>query len=160
MNKNIFTIILVVTVGLLQILLMPIISVYSAVPNLILIGAILLILLDYEKEAFLLAGVGGLLLDFFSPIFFGFITIYLILIVFLLRYLVKKIFPSINILIVAGVTFIFAVILSLLMNLFLKEQLSIIFLLTSGVYNAILAVVVFSIYNVSHQKLKLIKIKG
>lgn len=158
MNKNIFTIILIVTVGLLQILLMPIISVYSAVPNLILIGAILLILLDYEKEAFLLAGVGGLLLDFFSPIFFGFITIYLILIVFLLRYLVKKIFPSINILIVAGVTFVSAIIFTMLINLFLKEQLLIIYFLAGGIYNSILAAVIFSFYNLSHRKLKLIKI--
>lgn len=160
MNKNIFTIILIIILGLLQILLLPIISVYSVVPNLILIGAIILILLDFEKGAFWLAGLGGLLFDFFSPAIFGLITIYLILIVFLLRYSVKKIFSHINVLVVSGVTFITAFILVLILDLFLKEQLSIIFLLASGVYNAILAVVIFSIYNASHQKLKLIKIKG
>lgn len=159
MNKNILTIILIIILGLLQILFVPIFSVYSVVPNLILIGAIISILLDFEKEAFLLAGLGGLLFDLFSPVIFGIVTIYLILAVFTLRYLVKKIFPSINILIVAGVTFISTVILSLLMVLFLKENLSIIFLLVSGVYNSILAVIVFSFFNFQQKKIKLVKIK-
>lgn len=159
MNKNILTIILIITLGLLQILFMPILSIYSSVPNLILIGVIILILLDFEKEAFLLAGLDGLLFDLFLPTIFGIVTIYLILAVFILRYLVKKVFPSINISVVAGITFAFSVILSILIILILKEQLSIIFLFIDGLYNSILAVVIFSFFNFQHRKFKLIKIK-
>jgi len=160
MNKNILIIILIIVLSILQILFLPILSFYSCVPNLILIGAIILILLDFEKEAFFLAGLGGLLFDFFSPVAFGFMTIYLILIVFVLRYLVKKIFSSVNLLVVVGVTFIFAVILNILFNLILKEQLSIIFLFIGGLYNIILAAIIFSLFNLQQRKFKLIKIKG
>lgn len=158
MNKNILIIVLIIILVFLQIFLMPIFSIFSSYPNLILIAVILLILLDYEKGAFLMAGLGGLLLDFFSPIFFGFITLFLIFLVFLLRYLVKKVFPHINTLVVAGVTFISAIILNLFILFFLKEQLSVIFLILCGIYNSILAVVVFMFFNLQHGKLKLIKV--
>lgn len=157
MSKNILIIFLILIVCFLQIFLMPLFEIYSSVINLLLIGVIFLILLDFEKESFLLAGIGGIFYDFFSPAFFGLTIFYLVLIVFLLKYMTKKIFPEINIIIIGITIFIASIIFSLIFNLALKEQISLSLLLINGLYNSLFGMTIFLIFNLQQRKTKLIK---
>lgn len=118
MNK-IYKILIFIMLGILQLTLMPFLAIKDVEPNLILIGSIILILTDYEEDAFYLAAFGGLILDLAGPFFFGFNTIFLVGFIFLIRLLLQKNVAEINILLVMIGIFIFSSLFSVLQNIFL-----------------------------------------
>ena len=118
MNKF-FKIFIFILIGVLQLTLMPIFSIKGMIPNLILIGSIVLLLSDFEEDAFYLAAFGGLVLDLAGPFFFGFHTIIFIGFIFLIRFLLQKIVTESNTLLVLVGVFIFSLFYSVLENFFL-----------------------------------------
>lgn len=80
----------IILLGITQVTLMPYLSIYGAWPNLILLLALVLIFLNYIPEAYLVASLGGLILDLGSPLFFGFYTLVIIFLVFMNKILIEK----------------------------------------------------------------------
>ena len=144
MIKVLLKIFFIVLIALLQFVLMPILNIKGAIPNLILIGSLVLILSDFETDAFYLAGLGGIILDLGSPTFFGFNTFLLILLVFLARFLSKKYLPETNYLNIFLIVFLGSLIFGFVSTLILKEQITIV-LLIGGIYAAILGLFFFRI---------------
>lgn len=75
---------------MLQISFLPQISLFGGLANLVLVIIISLILITRFDEALLWLGLGGLLLDLFSPLRLGLYFFPLILIYFTTRLLVQK----------------------------------------------------------------------
>lgn len=96
MIKNVFQVLLIILLFILQITLLNKFSFFNAVPNLILIVSICLVLKQNLDLSIFIAGVGGLLLDLVSPIYFGFYTITYLLIILILNYFILKISQSPN----------------------------------------------------------------
>jgi len=144
MVKLILKIFFIILIAVMQFVFMPIISIKGAIPNLILIGSLVLILLDFEIDAFYLAGLGGLILDLGSPTPFGFNAFIFILLVFLARFLSKKYLPQTNYITIAIIVFLGTLIFGLASTLILKEQVTIL-LLVEGIYAAVLGLILFRI---------------
>jgi len=100
MIKNILKIGGIILLAILEITLMPNLGLKGLWPNLILVAALALILLDFGYEALLVASLGGLVLDFASPLFFGFNMLIIISFVLITKFLLTKYLAEPNILIV------------------------------------------------------------
>lgn len=155
--NNIFKIATFVIVAILQITLMPILNIKGMFPDLILVGAIVLILADFEEDAFLLAALGGLILDLVSPFFFGFNTFIFVGFLFLIRFLAQKILPEINLLLIFVVTLVFVLFFGFLENVFLGRMPSL-SILIYGVYSSIIGLVFFLFLEKYAVKSQVIKI--
>jgi len=79
--------------AILQISIMPNFGIKLAYPNLILIGLIILAINNRRDESLVWLLIGGLILDFYSPLRFGAITLSL-LIIFVIVYLIFTKFIS------------------------------------------------------------------
>jgi len=150
MNKF-FKILIFILLGILQLTLMPIFSIKGMIPNLILIGSIVLLLADFEEDAFYLAAFGGLVLDLAGPFFFGFHTIFFIGFIFLIRFLLQKIVTELNMLLVVIGVFIFSLIFGVLENLFLSRLPGLNILIYSF-YSTILGLLAFTFLHKWHKK--------
>lgn len=156
MNKqirNIIYILAIIFVAIIQITLMPYFSIFGLWPNLVLLLALILILNSADFEAFLVASLGGLILDLASPLFFGFNTLVLVLIVFLVKALIKKFFGEINFL----VTAVFLVVLITLYDLLfclVAHQFSFLGLVINLIYSLFLGFVIFILINARIEKNK------
>ena len=142
MFRLILKIFFIILIALMQFVFMPILSIKGAIPNLILIGSLIFIILDFEMDAFYLAGLGGLILDLGSPTPFGFNICMLILLTFLVRYLTKKYIPQTNYATVAILIFLATIIFALASVLILKEQITVL-LLIEGIYAAGIGLILF-----------------
>lgn len=153
MNK-ILKILIFIVLAILQLTLMPIFSIKGMIPNLILILAIVLILADFEEDAFYLAAFGGLVLDLAGPFFFGFHTILYIGLIFLIRFLLQKV-VEVNLFLVIISVFVFTLIFALLENLFLARLpgLNIIY---DGFYSAILGFLAFYLVQNLHRRAQVV----
>jgi len=147
----------IILAALFQFVLMPILNIKGFFPNLILIGAVVLMLLDFETDAFWLAGLGGLLLDLGGPIIFGFNTIFGLLIVFLMRFLVRRFFPQINFWLTLIIIFLISALYAFLSILILKEQLSTSIFIVAF-YGGILGIIFYYFLTVVHKPTQVIKI--
>jgi len=141
MNK-IYKILICLGVAIIQLTLMPIFKINGVFPNLILIGVIVLAINDFEENAFLLAGFGGLVLDMGSSLPFGFNTALFLAATFCIRLLVVKYLPEINFMIVAAVVFVFSCFFGLIFNL-ISGQLTIVAILINSIYSVVLGLIFF-----------------
>lgn len=142
MFKLFLKIFFIILIALMQFVFMPIISIKGVTPSLVLIGALVLILLDFETDAFYLAGLGGLILDFGSPTPFGFNAFIFILLIFLVRLLNKKYLPQTNYITITIIVFLGTLIFGIISTLILKEQITIL-LLIEGIYAVVLGLIFF-----------------
>ena len=99
MIQNILKIFAIVIVAIVQVTFMPYLGIHGAWPNLILLLALIFVILDLDLEAWLVAGVGGLVLDFASPLFFGLNALLLAGAVLLMKTLLIKFLTSPNLVI-------------------------------------------------------------
>lgn len=156
MNKYL-KILIYLIIGILQLTLMPILQINGMIPNLILMGIVTLAIVDMYDDAFYLAMVGGLVLDLAGPIFFGFHTIVFVGFVLIIKYLLQKVFPEINIPLIFVITFLFAALFSFLENLFLNRWPSY-DLITYSTYSAFLSVIFFLILQKMHGRNQVVKL--
>jgi len=91
MIKNVLKGIGIIIIAILQLAVLTKISILGAVPNLILIIAIALMLRNRPHEAFLIALLGGMILDIGSPLKFGVLTIIYLIILVLIYLLINKV---------------------------------------------------------------------
>lgn len=97
---NIIKVLSIIVLAFLQVTLMPYFGFQNIWPNLILLFAIVLMFLDFEVEGFLVACVGGLILDLMSPLFFGVNSAILISFVIITKLLLTKFLTDPNIIII------------------------------------------------------------
>lgn len=157
MIKNIIKILAIVIVALLQITLMPYLAINGIWPNLVLIAAILLLLFGYQKDAFYMAGIGGIILDLTGILPMGLNTIFLISLVFLIKIIDQKYFPDVNALIVFITVFISSIISSLLIYLFLGQLPELIIFIDS-LYGVFIAEIIYFLNYSKTDKMTLFKI--
>lgn len=129
-------------VGVLQLTLMPILQIKGLTANIVFLGVIIFAIIDLEDDAFYLAVIGGLILDLVSPVFFGFYTTTLVVFFLLIKYLVQKVLPEINFLLIFAATFILAIIFGFLENLALMRWLNLSILIYAS-YSACLGLIFF-----------------
>jgi len=144
MLKNIFKITIILFLAILQIALMPFLSIKGVWPNLIMIITIILILLDLSPEAFLMAFLGGLILDLASPLFFGFNILMILAVTYLIKLFVNKFITESNILIVAILIFIVAIIQDLT-TMIVARNFIFMPLLINGLYSALIGLIFYQI---------------
>lgn len=156
MNR-IFKILICVAIAILQIVLMPILSVNDVFPNIVLIGAVVLAFSDFEEDAFLLASFGGLILDLASNLPFGLNTIILVGLVALIRYILLKILPEINFFIIMLGVLIFSVLFAIIINLLLGRWSGRMYL-TDGLYSTFLGLIFYWQFHYYQNKSQAIKV--
>jgi hypothetical protein len=144
---------------ILQVTLLPLLSIKGMWPNLILISVLILVLSGLKNDALLMAAIGGLLFGFFSPLRFGLDAIIFIGLILLLEEMSKKYLPAINLVIVSGVIFSGTLLYGLLMSLFLRRWLSW-ELLIDGVYATLLGLIFFFVLNHFQRPKKLLKVES
>ena len=159
MIKLIIKILAIFLAVILQVTLMPIFSIKGNFPNLILLAALILVLADFKTDAIIVAAIGGLLFDFFSPLRFGLNTIIFISFVLLLGVVSKRYFPAINLFIIALVVFLSTIIYGLLMSLFLQRWLSWEILIES-LYACILGLIFFFVLDHFQKSSRLLKVES
>lgn len=96
MIKIILKIIAIIFLSLLQLAIFSKFSIFGAIPNLILIIAITLTFRGRFQDGFLVAGLGGMLLDLASPLRFGTYTLLFLIVLFLIHFFLLKVFPTPN----------------------------------------------------------------
>lgn len=146
MLKSFIKILAIVSIALIQVLLMPYFAIYDVWPNLLLILAIILLFFDADPEALLVASLGGLILDFASPLTFGFFTIFLLVITLLVKLLMSKFFNEPNIIvmvfILAGALFVFDGVMALMAHNF-----SIFTIMISVTYGLLISLIFYRLLN-------------
>lgn len=142
MIRKIQTICLFIILGILQVTFMPYLAIHTVWPNIILVIAVLLLLLDSFNDALLLAGIGGIIEDLTGKIPMGLNTIFLIGLIILLKITSRKFFPETNTIIVFVVTFTTSIIFSEFNYLILKRPPDL-YLIYEGLYAAILGEIIF-----------------
>lgn len=137
---------------------MPIFNIQGVFPNIILIGLVILVLFDFQEDSLILAGVGGLMYDFYSPMIFGLNTFYFFSIIFLINFLAKRFFPSINIVVVMLIVFltnlIYGLFIGLIENSFFGWNLII-----ESFYAVFIAVIFYLIMLSLHKTNQIIKVE-
>ncbi|AKM82485.1 TPA: hypothetical protein DD449_01965 [Candidatus Berkelbacteria bacterium] len=141
MNK-ILKIIIFILIGILQLTLMPLLQIKGMIPDLVLIGCVVFAIVDLQDDALLLAIAGGLILDWAGPLFFGFHTIVFVGFVLIIRFLLQKILPDMNSILIFIITFFFALVYSCFQNLLYNRWPSL-NLFSYGLYSAVLSIVFF-----------------
>jgi len=96
MIKNIVKITAILLLAFIQFALLSKLSVFGAFPNLVYILAITLLLRGLLADSFLVAVIGGVVLDLGSSLRFGYYTFLLIVILLLVRLLILKFLPTPN----------------------------------------------------------------
>lgn len=156
MNR-IVQIILIIFIALFQIIIMPFLAFHGIWPNLILIFLVLLILNGFDKEGFLVAGIGGLMLDFASIYFFGFYTLILITIAIILFFLNQRYLNEPNfylsLIILALCVVMFDSIL-----LFLSPNLAWFMLSVNIIYSIVIAWPIYHLLGYYHKKINGMKL--
>jgi len=116
--KIFINVLLIVIAVILQITFMPKIAFLGAFPNLILLVALSLIFIKKIEEALLWIGLGGILLDLFSPVHFGVYIVSLILIFAISYYLVNYVFSDFSLFLAAAIFFISSIIFNIIFLLY------------------------------------------
>ena len=148
--------VLPVILAIVQITLMPLLSVWGGYPNILVIGITFAILFDNENEAMLIAIIGGILLDFASVTPMGLNLLMFILFVIALKF-VKKYLPELNMFIILMVVFINSLIFSLISSIVLNH-FNIYLTIIDSFYALTLSFGVFIFLNSKYKKSQLIKL--
>ena len=75
---------------------MPHLSIMGFWPNLLFLVSLNLVLLGFDKEAFLVGGVGGISLDFFSSLPFGTFAAISLIAIIILKFLLNRFLNRLN----------------------------------------------------------------
>lgn len=132
----------IIILVVIQITLMPYMAIYGTWPNLILLLALVLIIFGATTESFLVASLGGLILDLASSLFFGFFTIVLMILIFMAKILVSKYLNEATVLISGIILTLTAVIFDSILSL-VVHHFSIIQILVNSVYSLVLGLVFY-----------------
>jgi hypothetical protein len=146
MIKKILKICLFITLGILQVTLIPILSIKSTWPNIVLITIVLLILFDFDLDAYLLAGIGGLVLDLSGIMRPGLNIIFFISMVYLLNIICEKYITETNFFNVFITVFITSILYSLYNYLFLAN-LPGLTIFYQALYSVVFAEIIYSLFN-------------
>lgn len=148
---KIFKIILLIILAFIaEISLSPNIKIGSAFPNFIVILLIFyLINFDYRK-ALLTAGIGGILLDLYSPMYFGVYTLSF-LAIYLLAYFIFTKFISEQVFIVVFLSFFVGYLLSEIIPLLVYHG-SYVTYFSSALYTSIIGIFIYYIFSANFKK--------
>ena len=153
---KIFIILIIVA---LQFTLMPFLEIMGVWPNLLLICVAVLALLEYPEDALLFACVAGFLSDLAGPINFGVNILFYLGLVFAIQYLLKRYISEINlfvlVLIIIITTILYCIYISLIIHVPLNQSL-----LYQCIYNTIVAIFFFYLFQLIYKKKLLIKIEN
>lgn len=147
--KHFFIILILLLAVILQITIVPFLSVQGATPNLILVCALILTLLGGFKTVWFYIFLGGLFLDMFSGLPFGLINISLIGASYFIDWLSNNVFSGlkfgIRIGLIASGILAFNFFLNVLIGFFHLETIfSFKYLFWSVAYNSIIAILIFN----------------
>ncbi|KKQ73921.1 MAG: Rod shape-determining protein MreD [Berkelbacteria bacterium GW2011_GWB1_38_5] len=120
MTKTILKILFIIALGIFQLTLFNKIMFFDTIPNIIIILAVAFVLFGRSQEGFLIAAIGGLMLDISSTMKFGIYTILFLIEIIFINFYLLKILPTPKI-IIAFFIFTSAVLFNDLgIHLFLK----------------------------------------
>ncbi len=157
MIKLILKIFLIILAVIIQVVLMPILSIKGIWPNLILVSLVVLLMLDFQRDALLVAGIGGIISDLAGPFFFGFYTFTFIGFFFLIIFLSKRFFSEVNLFLITLITFLSSTLLGVL-SCFALGRLPNFGVLIEGIYGAFLGLIFFVILISFNKPSQIIKI--
>ncbi len=100
MVKTSLKILLILILAFCQLSLISKFSIFGAIPNLVLVFAILLVIKNRFYDGLLVGFLGGLILDLSSSLWFGFYIFFFLLIIVAINFLLLRTIPSPNNLIV------------------------------------------------------------
>jgi hypothetical protein len=149
--KIFLRIIAIIVLVILQIGLMPCFKVGNFVPNIIIITALILMLIDLDKEALLVGSVSSLIIDFMSPFFFGLFSLITVLLVFIWRFLIHKYFANINVWNIGLIILLSALLLNFALG-FLSKNLDFYSIIMSALVSAIVAILAYLILQKTYQE--------
>jgi len=147
--RHFFIILILLLAVILQITIVPFLPVQGVTPNLILVGALILTLLGGFKTVWFYIFIGGLFLDMFSGLPFGFMSVSLISASYFIDWLSNNVFSGLKFgikvsLIVSGIL-AFNFFLNILIGFFhLETMFGFKYLFWSVAYNLIIAILIFN----------------
>ncbi len=136
---------LIILVFIIQIAIVPNITIKLAFPNLILIVCIALALNFKYEESLLWAVIGGLLLDVYSPMRFGINTITLVALSSIVYFTFRKFISQPIMPIVFVVFFVMSLLYDLVPYLLYSKDIKVYFF--DAIYNTIIGVIVYYFLN-------------
>jgi hypothetical protein len=96
MYKTIVKIMVITLLAILQFALFSKLTLFGVFPNIIIILAIALLFRGHFQDSFLVAAIGGLMMDIISPLRFGIYTFLIIVILLLINFVILKFLPTPN----------------------------------------------------------------
>lgn len=145
MITNILKISGIIILAILQLTLMPYLGFQNAWPDLIMLTALALVILDFELEGLLVASVGGLILDLSGPMFFGLHSIILIGFVLIAKLLLTRFLTEPN-MVVAGIFLGLASIFHDLLIMLLTRNFLWTTALINGFYSAVIGLLLYWLF--------------
>jgi hypothetical protein len=150
-------IVLIFILAVIQIMVMPRFGILGTFPNLIFILALVLVIYGAETDAFLVAGVGGFILDLASPMFFGFNVLINLSAITLTRFVINKFLTETSVFISILIVGLVSVLLDLFMSL-VTHQFSLLGMLTNLFYSMIVGFIFYRILNIQTFRVSGIKV--
>lgn len=140
--NNYIKILIFMLLGISQLTLIPIFGIKGIYPNIVLIGAVMLVMMDLDDDALLLAIIGGIILDLSGSLYFGLNAIVIIGIILSFRYIINKFIPVMNIITIALGIFIATMVNATIVNLFIGQWPSITIVL-EGLYGLLMGYIIY-----------------
>lgn len=134
---------------IIQVSIIPNLSIGGSFPNLVLIGSLILLFSNRQVEALWWTGAGGLFLDVFSPLRYGINTLLLIGIYFLIKIVINRFLTQPLTIVIAGSFFVCSVLMDLIP--FFLSNGDWVILIKNASYNTFLGM---AVYYLVHDKLK------
>lgn len=156
--KTVLKVLCIILIGVVQITLMPSFSIYGAWPNLILLLALVLIFFNNIPEAFLVASLGGLILDLASPLFFGFYTSFIILVLFLNKLLIGKYLSEAPLFVVAIILGVSVAAFDLILSVFAHQFFGI-KIIIDIIYSIIIGLIFYQFLFYQNRRFQFLKFK-
>lgn len=114
MRKNFLKILTIVLLVVVQLAFLSKISFFTFMPNFIFLISLVLLFRGLIGDSFLVATVGGLLLDLASPFRFGFYTLIFISILLFCHFVILKNMPTLSPLLVFGLCWAIFILIDLI----------------------------------------------
>ncbi|EKD56186.1 MAG: hypothetical protein ACD_58C00274G0002 [uncultured bacterium] len=143
---------------ILQTTLLPQIMLLGGMPNIVFLVTLSLIFINRADEAIWWLGIGGMLLEFISPVHFGYYFFPLLIVYLLINLLVKRFFANPSWYISMIFFFIFSIIFDVIWLVYNYSIDTYTIILANAVYNVILGVVIyyfFQFYYFPKEKIKI-----
>ena len=139
--KYVKLLLLLLAIFLLQMAVVPNLSIKTAYPNLLFIGMLLFSLNFRFTEALVWGAISGLLFDIFSPFHFGIFTASFLALAIILRLVIKKFISEPILPIIVGLFFIGGLLFDLPIFLISGKNLALYFYV--NLYNTIVGVILY-----------------